>query len=245
MERDEWQRRGEGHRQRLRDKFLAQGIEAFTDAEIIELLLTFGTPRSDCKEAARALLAQFGSLPAVLDAAPVQLQQVKGVGPKNTFALHFIQGVARRYLRQRVVGKEYVRSSREVADYLIHSMRGLQHEVLTVVFLDAAHAVLDATVVAEGTVTVNTIYPRELVKAALARNASALVIAHNHPSGSLTPSRQDSELTRSLYLVCSFMHLDLLDHLIIGAGDQVYSFADQGLMATIREDCRRLLGRAG
>ncbi len=245
MERDEWQRRGEGHRQRLRDKFLAQGIEAFTDAEIIELLLTFGTPRSDCKEAARALLAQFGSLPAVLDAAPVQLQQVKGVGPKNTFALHFIQGVARRYLHQRVVGKEYVRSSREVADYLIHSMRGLQHEVLTVVFLDAAHAVLDATVVAEGTVTVNTIYPRELVKAALARNASALVIAHNHPSGSLTPSRQDSELTRSLYLVCSFMHLDLLDHLIIGAGDQVYSFADQGLMATIREDCRRLLGRAG
>ena len=245
MERDEWQRRGEGHRQRLRDKFLAQGIEAFTDAEIIELLLTFGTPRSDCKEAARALLTQFGSLPAVLDAAPVQLQQVKGVGPKNTFALHFIQGVARRYLHQRVVGKEYVRSSREVADYLIHSMRGLQHEVLTVVFLDAAHAVIDATVVAEGTVTVNTIYPRELVKAALARNASALVIAHNHPSGSLTPSRQDSELTRSLYLVCSFMHLDLLDHLIIGAGDQVYSFADQGLMATIREDCRRLLGRAG
>ena len=245
MEREEWQRRGEGHRQRLRDKFLAQGIEAFTDAEIIELLLTFGTPRSDCKEAARELLARFGSLPAVLDAAPVQLQQVKGVGPKNTFALHFIQGVARRYLHQRVVGKEYVRSSREVADYLIHSMRGLQHEVLTVVFLDAAHAVLDATVVAEGTVTVNTIYPRELVKAALARNASALVIAHNHPSGSLTPSRQDSELTRSLYLVCSFMHLDLLDHLIIGAGDQVYSFADQGLMATIREDCRRLLGRAG
>lgn len=245
MERDEWQRRGEGHRQRLRDKFLAQGIEAFTDAEIIELLLTFGTPRSDCKEAARALLTQFGSLPAVLDAAPVQLQQVKGVGPKNTFALHFIQGVARRYLHQRVVGKEYIRSSREVADYLIHSMRGLQHEVLTVVFLDAAHAVLDATVVAEGTVTVNTIYPRELVKAALARNASALVIAHNHPSGSLTPSRQDNELTRSLYLVCSFMHLDLLDHLIIGAGDQVYSFADQGLMATIREDCRRLLGRAG
>ena len=245
MEREEWQRRGEGHRQRLRDKVLAQGVEAFTDAEIIELLLTFGTPRSDCKEAARALLTQFGSLPAVLDAAPVQLQQVKGVGPKNTFALHFIQGVARRYLHQRVVGKEYVRSSREVADYLIHSMRGLQHEVLTVVFLDAAHAVLDATVVAEGTVTVNTIYPRELVKAALARNASALVIAHNHPSGSLTPSRQDNELTRSLYLVCSFMHLDLLDHLIIGAGDQVYSFADQGLMATIREDCRRLLGRSG
>jgi DNA repair protein RadC len=245
MEKRDWQDKGEGHRQRLRDKFLEQGIESFTDSEIIELLLTFGTPRSDCKEAARAALARFKSLPAVLDAAPAELQQIKGVGPKNIFALQFIQGVARRYLRQRIVGKQYVHSSREVADYLIHAMRGLQHEVFTVVFLDAAHAIIDSAVVAEGTVTVNTVYPRELVKAALARNAAALVIAHNHPSGSLAPSRQDEELTRSLHLVCSFMHINLLDHLIIGSGDQVYSFADQGLMAKIRDECRHILERTG
>ncbi len=245
MDKSEWQQKGEGHRQRLRDKFLEQGIEAFTDSEIIELLLTFGTPRSDCKASARAALEQFKTLPAVLDASPVQLQQVKGIGSKNIFALQFIQGVARRYLRQRIVGKKYIQSSREVAEYLLHSMRGLQHEVLTVVFLDAAHGIIDASVVAEGTVTVNTVYPRELVKAALARNASALVLAHNHPSGALTPSRQDEELTRSLHLVCSFMHISLLDHLIIGAGDQVYSFADSGLMTRIRDDCRRILERTG
>ena len=245
MDQRDWQDKGAGHRQRLRDKFLAQGIESFTDSEIIELLLTFGTPRSDCKAAARAALERFKTLPAVLDAAPAQLQQIKGMGSKNIFALQFIQGVARRYLRQRIVGKQYVHSSRAVADYLIHSMRGLEHEILTVVFLDAAHAIIDAAVVAEGTVTVNTVYPRELVKQALARNAAALVIAHNHPSGSLAPSRQDEELTRSLHLICSFMHINLLDHLIIGAGDQVFSFADQGLMATIREDCRRLLDRTG
>ena len=245
MDQRDWQDKGAGHRQRLRDKFLAQGIESFTDSEIIELLLTFGTPRSDCKAAARAALERFKTLPAVLDAAPAQLQQIKGMGSKNIFALQFIQGVARRYLRQRIVGKQYVHSSRAVADYLIHSMRGLEHEILAVVFLDAAHAIIDAAVVAEGTVTVNTVYPRELVKAALARNAAALVIAHNHPSGSLAPSRQDEELTRSLHLICSFMHINLLDHLIIGAGDQVFSFADQGLMATIREDCRRLLDRTG
>jgi DNA repair protein RadC len=245
MEKRDWQDKGEGHRQRLRDKFLEQGIESFTDSEIIELLLTFGTPRSDCKEAARAALARFKTLPAVLDAAPAELQQIKGVGPKNIFALQFIQGVARRYLRQRIVGKQYVHSFRDVADYLIHAMRGLQHEVFTVVFLDAAHAIIDSAVVAEGTVTVNTVYPRELVKAALARNAAALVIAHNHPSGSLVPSRQDEDLTRSLHLVCSFMHINLLDHLIIGSGDQVYSFADQGLMAKIRDDCRRILERTG
>jgi DNA repair protein RadC len=245
VDKSEWQQKGEGHRQRLRDKFQDLGIEAFTDSEIIELLLTFGTPRSDCKEAARSALEQFKTLPGVLDASPMQLQQVKGIGPKNIFALQFIQGVARRYLRQRIVGKQYVHSSREVADFLLHSMRGLQHEVLTVVFLDAAHAIIDASVVAEGTVTVNTVYPRELIKAALARNATALVIAHNHPSGSLTPTRQDEELTRSLHLVCSFMHINLLDHLIIGAGDQVYSFADSGLMTRIRDECRRILERTG
>ncbi len=245
MEKADWQEKGAGHRQRLRDKFLEQGIESFTDSEIIELLLTFGTPRSDCKAAARSALERFKTLPAVLDAAPAQLQQIKGVGDKNIFALQFIQGVARRYLRQRIVGKQYVHSARAVADYLIHSMRGLEHEVLTVVFLDAAHAIIDSAVVAEGTVTVNTVYPRELVKAALARNAAALVIAHNHPSGNLAPSRQDEDLTRSLHLICSFMHINLLDHLIIGAGDQVYSFADQGLMAKIREDCRRILDRTG
>lgn len=243
MEKEQWHDKGAGHRQRLRDKFLEQGLDAFTDSEIIELLLTFGTPRSDCKEAARAALARFKTLPAVLDAAPAELQQIKGIGAKNIFALQFIQGVARRYLRQRIVGKQYVHSSRAVADYLIHSMRGLEHEVLTVVFLDAAHAIIEATVVARGTVTVNTVYPRELVKAALARNASALVIAHNHPSGSLTPSRQDEELTRTLHLICSFMHITLLDHLIIGAGEAVYSFADQGVMTKIREDCRRILER--
>ena len=245
MDKGQWQQQGEGHRQRLRDKFLEQGIDAFTDSEIIELLLTFGTPRSDCKAAARSALQRFKTLPAVLDAAPLELQQIKGIGPKNIFALQFIQGVARRYLRQRIVGKQYVHSSQAVADYLIHSMRGLEHEVLTVVFLDAAHAIIDAVVVAEGTVTVNTVYPRELVKAALARNASALIVAHNHPSGSLTPSRQDEELTRSLHLICSFMHINLLDHLIIGGGEAVYSFADQGLMAKIREDCRRILERNG
>ena len=104
MDRDQWQHKGEGHRQRLREKFLEQGIDAFTDSEIIELLLTFGTPRSDCKDAARSALQRFKTLPAVLDAAPAELQQIKGVGPKNIFALQFIQGVARRYLRQRIVG---------------------------------------------------------------------------------------------------------------------------------------------
>lgn len=241
MNKTDWQNKGSGHRQRLREKFLNQGIEAFSDAEIIELLLTFGTPRSDCKEAARVALKAFGSLPAVLDASPALLKEIKGIGPKNIFALRFIQGVARRYLHQRILGKTYIHSSSEVSDYLIHLMRGLEHEVFTVVYLDAAHAIIDAEILSQGTNTVNTVYPRELVKAALARNAAGLIIAHNHPSGSLTPSHQDRQLTRTLHLVCSFMQIQLLDHLIIGEGTTSYSFADHGLMTEIREDCKMLL----
>ncbi len=240
MDKKDWQERGAGHRQRLRDKFLDQGIEAFSDSEIIELLLTFGTPRRDCKEPARAALEELGSLPAVLDAPYERLRRIRGIGPKNIFALHFIQGVARRYLKQRIKGRNYISSSREVADYLIHSMRGLSREIFTVLYLDAAHGIIDTEVLSEGTLTVNTVYPREVVKAALDRNAAALVIAHNHPSGNLRPSSQDEQLTRTLYLICSFMHIRLLDHLIIGQGDQVYSFADRGLMESIRDECRKL-----
>lgn len=245
MDKQNWQEKGVGHRQRLRDKFLEQGIESLSNSEIIELLLTFGTPRSDCKGPARAALKRFGSLPAVLDAHPAVLQEIKGIGPKNVFALQFIQGVARRYLRQRIRGKQYMSSSRDVAEYLIHAMRGLKHEVFMVLYLDASHAVIDSEIVSEGTVTVNTVYPREVVKAALACNASALVIAHNHPSGSLQPSSQDEQLTRTLSLVCSFMHINLLDHLIIGDGDTAYSFADHGLMAAVRDDCSELRSRLG
>ncbi len=239
MEKEQWQKKGEGHRQRLRDRFLDRGLEGFTDTEVLELLLSFGTPRSDCKEPARAALKQFGSLAAVLEEPLAGLQKIKGIGPKNGFAIHFIQAVARRYLNQRLRGKRYLHSSSEVRDYLIHSLRGLKKEVLTVIYLDSSHAILHAETVAEGTINVNTVYPRELVKKALQQNASAMIIAHNHPSGSLEPSSQDLQLTRTLSLLGSLMQIQLLDHIIIGDGS--FSFADHGLMTDIAKQCRETM----
>jgi DNA repair protein RadC len=241
MEKKDWQKKGAGHRQRLKDKFQQFGIKAFTDAEVLELLLVLGTPRRDCKEPARALLKQFGSLPKVLEVSSEELQKIKGVGPNNGFAIHFLHAVARRYLKQRLQEKQYLHSSGQVAEYLIHSMRDLQHEAFTVIFLDSAHAIIDTQVVARGTVSSNTIYPRELVKQALAHNAAAMVVAHNHPSGNLKPSPQDHQLTKTLYLACSFMNIRLLDHLIIGQAEKTYSFADHGLMASIGQECSRML----
>ena len=239
MEKELWQHKGEGHRGRLRDRFLERGLEGFTDAEVLELLLTFGTPRSDCKEQARGLLAFFGSLAAVLEAPIRQLQEVRGVGPKNSFAIHFVQAVARRYLRDRLRGKRYLHSSGEVIDYLQHALRGLKKEVFMAIFLDSSHGIIETEVIAEGTINVNTVYPRELIARSIALHAAALIIAHNHPSGSLKPSPQDHHLTRTLFIICSWLQIQLLDHIIIGDG--YYSFADSGLMARIKDESSVLL----
>jgi DNA repair protein RadC len=241
MDKEGWQKKGAGHRQRLRDKFIADGMESFTDGEVLELLLTFGTPQTDCKDPARALLKKFGSLAAVLERPQDELQTIKGIGPKNAFAIHFIQGVARRYLNQRLIDKDYLRSSREVANYLLHSMRDLQREVFTVIFLDASHAIISTEVVSEGTLASNTVYPRELIKMALERDAAALIIAHNHPSGSQSPSAADHRLTKNLFLALSLLDIKLLDHFIVAGPESPYSFADNGLMAKISAECADLL----
>lgn len=239
MEKQLWQKKGEGHRARLRDRFLDRGLDGFSETEVLELLLTFGTPRTDCKEPARRLLHKFGSFAKVLEAPIQALQEIQGVGPKNSFALHFVHAAASYYLKERLVGKRYLHSSQEVTEYLIHSLRGLKKEVLAVIFLDSSHAIIDSAIVAEGTLNVNTVYPREIIKQALEFHAAALIIAHNHPSGSLKPSTQDVKLTKSLFVLCNYMQIQLLDHLVIGDGS--LSFADNGLMESIRQDCLSVL----
>ena len=235
MERAQRQNSGSGRRNRLRQRFLERGLRGFSDTEILEVLLSFGTPRKDCKEQARALLQRFETFSGVLDASHQALLSVEGVGPKSSFALGFVKSTAEHYLKQRLKTRHYLKSSAQVIDYLSHSLRGLEVEVLTVIYLDAALAILDSEQVAEGTVTVNTVYPREIIKKALSRNASALIVAHNHPSGGLTPSRQDRQLTKQLFLACSMMHIRLLDHLIIGDGH--FSFADAGIIDQIADWC--------
>ncbi len=239
MQKTDWQNKGKGHRERLRSRFLEKGLDGFTDAEIIELLLTFGTPRSDCKEPARTLLRELGSFSAVLEAPAPVLEKVKGVGTKNSFALRFIQAVASRYLKDRVKGKKYLHNSREVIDYLSHAMRGEKRELLKVVFLDSAHAIIDIETLAEGTLNINTVYPREVLKRSIERHAAAIILAHNHPSGALQPSKQDIQLTKTLHLLCTCTQLQLLDHIIIGDGS--YSFADNGLMDSIRSNSAKMM----
>ena len=227
MEKEDWQKRVAGHRERLRHKFLNHGLEKLTDEETIELLLTLGTPRRDCKHAAREALRRFQGLAGVLEAPEDQLREIPGIGPKNALGLKLVHEVARKFLRERLKGREFISSSKEVYQYLIHSLRDLKKEIFKVIFLNGRNEVIQVETLFEGSLTSSAVYPREVIKSALEHHAAALVFAHNHPSGDPTPSRQDFAITRDLFLAGKIMSIQVLDHLIIGQ-NRYYSFADQG-----------------
>ncbi len=219
----------EGHRQRLREKFLNSGLDGFHDYEIIELLLTLGTPRSDCKQPAKDALKKWGSLKAVLEAPPKELKKIKGIGDHNVFGLKLTQDVARRYLADRIVDMDYIQSSEDVLDYLRHNLRDKSQELFMVIYLNGRNQILKMETLFEGTLNTSAVYPREVVKKALENDASALVLVHNHPSGNPSPSQDDLTITKKLKEAAKTIDIYIHDHLII-AGNDVYSFADHGLI---------------
>ena len=219
----------EGHRQRLRGKFLNSSLEGFHDYEIIELLLTLGTPRKDCKQSAKEALMKFGTLKAVLEADAVDLKTVRGIGDKNVFGLKIAQAVARRYLADSVVDKDFIRSSKEVLEYLQHNLRDKNRELFMVIYLNGRNQIIKMEEVFEGTLSTSAVYPREVVKRALDNEAAALVFVHNHPSGNPNPSKEDLTITNKLKEASQSIDVVVHDHLII-TGNEVYSFADHGLI---------------
>jgi DNA repair protein RadC len=219
----------EGHRQRLREKFLNSGLDGFHDYEIIELLLTLGTPRTDCKQPAKDALKKWGSLKAVLEAPPKELKKIKGIGDHNVFGLKLTQDVARRYLADRIVDMDYIQSSEDVLDYLRHNLRDKSQELFMVIYLNGRNQILKMETLFEGTLNTSAVYPREVVKKALENDASALVLVHNHPSGNPSPSQDDLTITKKLKESARTIDIYIHDHLII-AGNDVYSFADHGLI---------------
>jgi DNA repair protein RadC len=227
--------KGEGHRGRLREKFLASGLDGFHDYEVVELLLTLATPVKDCKDAAKEAINRFGSLAGVLDAPVEALCGVKGIGPKNAFGIKLVPAVARRYLEKKLRDSDPVSNASALFDYLYHSMAGRARECFKVLFLDAKNRVQGIEVLFEGTLTSGAVYPREVVKKALDYKAAAVIFAHNHPSGDPEPSSADVAITRRLIFACLSTGITVHEHLIIG-DRRYYSFADAGHIATM---CRQ------
>ncbi len=218
-----------GHRQRLRERFLNSSLQGFHDYEVVELLLTLGTPRSDCKQVAKDALKKFGSLNAVLEADLNELQEINGIGPNNVFGLKLSQTVARRYLANRVIGQDIVTSSDEVLDYLKYNLHDKKHEIFSVIYLNGRNEIIGMEELFHGSLTTSAVYPREVVKKVLKQNAAALIFVHNHPSGNLDPSQEDIKITKKLKDAVETIDVKVHDHLII-AGDNYYSFADNNLI---------------
>ena len=207
----------EGHRKRLRERFNQSGLAGFLDYEIVELLLTLGTPRKDCKLQAKEAIKRFKTLRGVLEAPPEELRRIKGITGHNVFVIEFMQEIAREFLKEQVLDKSYCRSSREVFDYLYHSMRDLKKEIFKVMFLDSQNRVVEIEDLFEGTLNASAIYPREIIQGAVKHNAVALIFVHNHPAGNPQPSDNDKQITQDLVFAGNIMHLILLGYILFEA----------------------------
>lgn len=224
-----------GHRKRLRERFIKSGLSGFADYEVVELLLSLGTPRKDCKPQAKEAIKRFKTLRGVLSASPQELQQIDGIGSHSAFGIKLVQEVAREFLKEEIVDKPSIQSSREIYDYLCHSMRDLKKEVFKVLYLTSQNQIIDTADLFEGTVDHSPVSLREVMEQALAHNAASLIFAHNHPSGNCEPSQSDKELTRDLVFAGCMMQLSVLDHIIIG-NNKYFSFAGEGLIDQYEKD---------
>ena len=220
-----------GHRKRLRERFLAGGLAGFAEHEVIELLLTLAIPRSDVKQPAKALLDRFGSLRGVLDAPLPELRSVAGIGEAAAIGLRIIREAATLYLQEASEGAEVLRDPQRLADFWRMRIGALGHEVFAVAYLDSAHRLLRNGVetLQEGTIDRAAVYPRRVVEAALRRQAAAIVLAHNHPSGDVRPSEHDQVLTRAVVLAAETIGLRVADHLIVSP-EETFSFRKAGLL---------------
>lgn len=218
-----------GHRKRLREKFLKSDLAGFQDYEIIELLLSLGTPRRDCKSQAKEAIRRFKTLRGVMEASPEELQQIHGIGPHSIFGIKFMQAVAREFLKEKSLEKTVCNSSQEIFDYFYHSMRDLKKEIVKAVYVNSQNQIIEIQDLSQGTVDSSFIYPREVIEGAIRHHAVSLVLVHNHPSGNPDPSESDKELTRNLVYAGTVMQIKVLDHLIIG-DNRYFSFAGAGMI---------------
>ncbi len=214
---------------RPREKLLARGPAALADAELLALLLRTGLPGLGVLQLAQSLLDRFGGLAGLLHADVGTLKSVKGLGPAKRAEMAAVLEIARRVLAQQLGERALFDSPQRVKDYLALHLRPLAHEAFAVLFLDSQHRLLAFEVMFRGSLAHTSVHPREIVKRALALNAAAVVLAHNHPSGVAEPSRADELVTQGVRAALQLVDVKVLDHLVVGAAS-VLSFAERGLL---------------
>ena len=214
---------------RPREKLLARGAAALSDAELLALLLRTGTAGRGVLQMAQELLDRFGGIAGLLHASADDLKRIKGLGPAKRAELVAVLELARRALAQQLREREVFDSPDTVKHYLQLHLAAKGHEVFAVLFLDAQNRLLALEELFRGTLTQTSVYPREVVLRALHHQAAAVVLAHNHPSGSVQPSRADEALTQTLKTTLALVDVRVLDHVIVAPG-QALSMAEKGLV---------------
>jgi DNA repair protein RadC len=213
--------------ERPREKLLAQGPAALSDAELLAIFLRTGVQGVTAVDLARDLIARFGSLRKLLAADRKEFCIARGLGEAKYVQLQAVLEIARRHLAEVLHSGSALSSPQDAGNYLRARLRDREHEVFALLFLDSQHRVLACDEIARGTLDGAAVYPREVVKAALRRNAAAVIFAHNHPSGVAEPSAADRLLTDRLKQALALVDIRVLDHLVIGDGAPV-SFAERG-----------------
>ncbi|MEA3292348.1 MAG: DNA repair protein RadC [Pseudomonadota bacterium] len=215
--------------ERPREKLLQRGAEALSDAELLAIFLRTGVAGKSAVALARELIDRCGGLRALLAAGKDELCQSPGIGEAKYVQLQAALEVGRRVLKERLQRGEPLTSPRLVEDYLRHQLQDRQQEVFSVIYLDNRHRVIDYEELFLGTIDGASVHPREVVKKALQRNAAALIVAHNHPSGVAEPSSHDTAVTLRLKEALKLVDVRLLDHLVVGDGECI-SLQERGLI---------------
>ncbi len=212
-----------GHRQRIKEKYEKNGIAGWLDYEVLELVLSYAIPRRDTKPIAKELLSRFKTINGVLDADRKDLATITGVSEHTALFLKLLKDIAVLYTEHGIHNRDLLSSPQVVYDYLKTSLKGASDEEFKILFLDGRNQLITVESFATGTVNRSVVYPRKVVERALYHHAVGVIIAHNHPAGTLQPSQEDREVTKAIKDALKTVEITLLDHIIIGNND-FYSF---------------------
>lgn len=215
--------------ERPREKLLSRGAEVLTNAELLAVLLGGGRRGVDAVELARRLLGQHGGLRALLHAETRDLEASPGLGLASTARLKATAELVRRYFGEKLAPGRTISGPADTSEFLIARLRDQPQEVFCCLFLDNRHRIIRFEEMFRGTVDGTSVYPREVVRRALALNAAAVILAHNHPSGVAEPSQADESITRRLKAALDLVDIRMLDHLVVGDG-LATSLASRGLL---------------
>ncbi|MDP8265675.1 MAG: DNA repair protein RadC [Candidatus Aceula meridiana] len=218
-----------GHRQRIKEKYEKSGMNGWLDYEVLELALSYAIPRKDTKSIAKDLLSHFKTFNGVLDAERKELESIKGISEHSSVFLRFLKDVSILYMEQGIHNRDLLSSPQVVCDYLKVALKGLADEEIKMLFLDGRNQLIEMETLKSGTVNRSVVFPRKVVERALYHHAVGVIIAHNHPDGSLEPSDEDQDMTRAVQEALKTVDIKLLDHIIIG-GNEYYSFKENRVL---------------